>query len=52
MVHHVYRCPVDVEEGKEENERISHLGRYILFLRKPHVSDFRLEGHKDIIFRL
>lgn len=30
---------VDVQEGKEENESISHLGRQILFLRKPHFSD-------------
>lgn len=30
---------VDVQEGKEENESISHLGRRILFLRKPHFSD-------------
>lgn len=28
-----------MQEGKEENESISHLGRQILFLRKPHFSD-------------
>lgn len=32
-------CLVEVEEGREENERISHLGREILFLRKPPFSD-------------